>query len=114
MTMPTHDCRNTLRIAALLEAGDIDAALESGLMEARPCPACDASATEDLRAAQHRLANAWAARERHRAREARLQRIASERASRHATPQAQQQSLPPAAAAILARAKAKAAQHGQQ
>lgn len=128
---------DTLRasLLALLRAGDLDAALEAGLM------AYPVSATADdapIRAAQERLRTAWDARERHRARDARLARQAAERAARRAaarpdgapstaatpalaanaaageragspggTPAAP--ALPPAAAAALARARARAA-----
>ncbi|WP_242112130.1 hypothetical protein [Luteimonas aquatica] len=106
------------RLAALLEADAVDAALDAGLMRHVPCPACEAA---DVRAAQEsariveecrRLSGAWAARERHRAREARLRRREAERAAKLAPAidaQARSSSLPSAAAAALARAKAKAA-----
>lgn len=62
--------------------------------------------------AQQQLQRAWAARERYRQREQRLARRAAERDARRAplpTPEIQKPALPSAAAAILARAKAKAA-----
>lgn len=116
------------RLLALVDAGEVDAALQAGLMD---YPA-SATAPEDapLRAMQARLHTAWDARARHRARAARLARIAGEReARRHAsgvatTPApatagvaaqtatavtATAPSLPPAAAAALARARARAA-----
>ncbi|WP_369944114.1 hypothetical protein [Xanthomonas medicagonis] len=99
---------------------DLDAAIDGGLMD------YVGSADDDrldpvyphlraqLLATQQRLRAAWAARERYRARAARLARRAAARARRAppahaptATP-----ALPPAAAAILARAKAKAAARG--
>lgn len=119
------------RLCALLQAGDVDAALQAGLMR---YPASPGAADAPIRAAQEQLRNAWAARERHRARDARLARQAAERAARRAarategstpataTPapaagaapatspvHAAAASLPPAAAAALARARAKAA-----
>ncbi|GAB2501329.1 hypothetical protein GCM10027084_14450 [Pseudoxanthomonas sangjuensis] len=109
-----HDCRLGERLAQLLDADDVDAAIEAGLVAFAPCPACDEVVAAKIVDAQARLAKAWAARERYRAREARLARIAAERAARRSPPQAQKSSLPPAAAAVLARAKAKAAQRGDQ
>lgn len=115
------DCKQAMRLAALLDAGDVDAALDAGLVEFSAWANCDADAARKIRAAQAKLANAWAARERFRARERRLQRIAAERAARRAPPaQAQHASMKPAsalpasAAAILERAKARAAQKSQQ
>jgi len=110
-----HDCRLGQRLARLLDADDVDAAIEAGLMAFAPCPACDEAIAARLGEARDRLAKAWAARERHRAREARLTRIAAERAARRAPApaQAQKSALPPAAAAVLARAKAKAARRSE-
>ncbi|WP_028915381.1 MULTISPECIES: hypothetical protein [Pseudoxanthomonas] len=101
------------RLLALLADGDLDAALQAGLMDYPASPA----AAEDapLLAAQQRLRTAWAARERHRARAARLERIAAEREARRraaavpADAPASNPALPPAAAAALARARARAA-----
>lgn len=69
-----------LRLLALLDAGDLDAALQAGLMD---YPAV-AGEPEDaaLLAAQSQLRAAWAARERHRARDQRLARLADERQAR--------------------------------
>lgn len=106
------------RLLALLDAGDLDAALQAGLMRYL---AGDGSEDALLRAAQAQLHAAWAARERHRARSERLARQARERAARRSaaaipataataiapSPSAAG-SLPPAAAAALARARAKA------
>lgn len=106
-------------LAALLRADDMDAAIEAGLMDFVPCPRCveagaPADACSRVAAAQQRLRVAWDARERHRARAARLQRRAAEKAARRAAPPAsttgpRKPALPPAAAAALARAKARAA-----
>ena len=95
-------------------ADDLDGALALGLMEY--CPeqhdAVDPAVTATLLAAQQRLQTAWAARQRYQARTARLQRRAAERDARRApapTPaQPAAPALPPLAAAILAREKAKA------
>ena len=113
------------RLLALLEAGDLDAALQAGLMRYL---AGDGPGDASLRAAQEQLRTAWAARERHHARAGRLERQAHERAARRtaaASPMAtvasttvpvpapadaaRSATLPPAAAAALARARAKAA-----
>ncbi|WP_226469969.1 hypothetical protein [Luteimonas panaciterrae] len=107
------------RLIRLLDTDDVDAAIDAGLMQYVPCPACDsndAQAALDsarIRATQRRLTDAWAARDRYHARNARLQRREAERAARRAPARAHADprtpSLPPAAAAALARAKAKAA-----
>ena len=97
-------------------AGDLDAAIETGLMEFQPC-ACAGDATAAVMQAQQRLRKAWAARERYRQRQARLARRAAEREARRVkvsdvadnVPTARP-ALPTSAAAILARAKAKAAE----
>jgi hypothetical protein len=105
------------RLAALLRDDDVDAAIEAGLMAFTACPECArrddrADANARIAAAQQRLRNAWDARDRHRARMARLRRRADERAARRAGPaqtDAGKPALPPAAAAALARARARAA-----
>lgn len=95
---------------------DLDAALDAGLMDYVPQPG-DAALDPQrpdlprrLAQAQQRLRDAWAARERHRARAARLARRAAEREARRAPPPVPDRTpaLPAAAAAILARAQAKA------
>ncbi len=95
----------------------LDAALDAGLMDYQP-QAGDAALDplhpelpQRLQQAQEQLRTAWAARERHRARAARLARRAAEREARRAPAPAanSKPALPSAAAAILARAKAKAA-----
>lgn len=117
----THYCRQSPSALLLFEqvsADDVDAAIENGLMEFVDCPACragdpDYAAMADvLVATRDRLAQAWAARERYRARNARLSRRAAERDARRtaAANAGKRPSLPAAAAAILARAKAKAAE----
>ena len=119
------------RLLSLLHAGDVDAALQAGLM-AYPVSAVAADAP--IRAMQDRLRAAWEARERHRARDARLARHAAGRAARRAAPPDRTPggtavaastpapaatpgttaspgppALPPAAAAALARARGRAA-----
>lgn len=109
-------------IFARLQAGDLDGALQAGLMAYRP-GAADSSLLAGhpelparLEQAQRQLQQAWAARERHRARAVRLARRDAERDARRAPPPApdQKPALPAAAAAILARAKARAAGAGHR
>lgn len=105
-----------LRLLALLHEDDLDGALEAGLMDY--AARADDPADAPLLAAQRRLRSAWAARERHRARAARLARIAAEREARRraavpaagAPGAAAAPPLPPAAAAALARARARLAE----
>jgi len=80
-----------------------------------PCPDCDPELAMKLIDARQALSRAWAARDRYLARNARLARRAVERDARRAPVIAERKSaLPPAAAAILARAKARAAERGRQ
>ncbi|WP_282270949.1 hypothetical protein [Stenotrophomonas sp. PS02298] len=97
---------------------DLDTALHAGLMEYLPQPGdelldpAQPQLPRLLTQAQQQLRTAWAARERHRARAARLERRDAERQARRAPPPAadSKPALPSAAAAILARAKARAAE----
>ncbi|MCC4620051.1 hypothetical protein LL965_08090 [Xanthomonas cassavae CFBP 4642] len=101
-----------------VQADDLDRALALGLMDYQPTPQQDdtdatpADVVAALLAAQQRLRTAWAARERYSQRAARLQLRAAEREARRAPAPAPSQAavpaLPPLAATILARAKAKA------
>jgi hypothetical protein len=112
-----------LQLLRWLLEDDLDAALDGGLMayagdaeDDRLDPA-HPQLRAQLLAAQQRLRQAWAARERYRARSARLARRAAARQARSTPPAAilaAAPALPPAAAAILARAKAKAAARGPQ
>lgn len=106
-----HECVHGEQLSEWLQADDIDAAIQAGLMEYHPCAACDAIKRACIIDAQQRLASAWAARDRYLARQARLARRAAERDLKRAAmaPAHARQPLPAAAAAILARAKAKAA-----
>lgn len=107
----SHDCAHGIALLRRVQADDLDAALDAGLMEFAPCPGCDAGLTARILETQRNLSNAWAARERYRARNARLARRAAERAEgRMAMAPEKKSALPPSAAAILARAKAKAAE----
>ena len=110
-----HDCLQAIALSRRLMADDLDAALDAGLMAFVPCPACDAGAAAQLQEAQRKIADAWAARERYRARNARLARLAAEREARRARSQvATRTALPPPVAAVLARAKARAAERGSK
>lgn len=118
------------RLIALVQDADLDAAIDAGLIEFAPCPLPCCADAGPLLAAQAQLRTAWAARERHRGRQARLQRRADERQAKRSTasapaastpdndraadapstaPLSARPALPASAAAILARAKAKAA-----
>lgn len=103
------------RLLAHVQADDLDAALQAGLMDYVPVAADggrDPTAlAEPLLAAQQALRRAWEARERYRARAVRLARREAERDARRAPAPApdHKPALPSAAAAILARAKARAA-----
>jgi len=98
---------------------DLDSAISAGLMDyyAQPDHAhLDAhwpQLPQLLLQAQQRLAKAWAARQRYRARQARLQHRAQQRQLQRASVSpavvSNKPVLPTAAAAILARAKARAA-----
>ena len=109
---PLCNCTETHQAHAILAAlrdDDIDAAIERGLLDAVPCPDCNADCASQLIAARDARLRALAARERFRAREARLARRAAERDAARTNAARQPAALPPAAAAALARAKAKAA-----
>ena len=109
-----HECAHATQLMHLLQADDLDTALQAGLMAFKPCPACDVLPAATVLAAQQRLRTAWAARERYRARNARLaQRTAAREAKRKQDAPEKRSALPPAAAAILARAKARAAESGK-
>ena len=94
-------------VANALAVDDLDHALDIGLLELRPCPACTPGCRQSILEAAAARRFALAARERYRAREARLVQRAAERAARRRPPAPT--ALPPAAAAALARAKARAA-----
>lgn len=103
-------------IASALAEDDLDRAIETGLFEAAPCAGCDDACNARVMTARDTRLAALAARERYRARQARLQRRMEERAAARiaaapapATPEATP-ALPSAAAAALARAKARAAE----
>ena len=103
-------------IAHALATDDLDQAIELGLLLDPPlaCGNCSAQCTRLMHDARAARLSALAARERFRARNARLERRARERAEQR-TPSApvtqttSAPALPSAAAAALARARAKAA-----
>lgn len=107
----------THAIVAALATDDLDAAVDAGLLEATPCEGCSDACNALLIAARDTRRRALAARERYRARQARLQRRAQARvaarapaAGATAAPAATPgPALPAAAAAALERAKARAA-----
>jgi hypothetical protein len=109
----------THALLAALREDDPDRALELGLLDPSiACPGCSDACQAVIGAARLQREGALAARERHYARNARLERRQRERAERRkpatttaATPAP---TLPPAAAAALARAKARAAGHGRR
>ncbi|MEF9978184.1 MAG: hypothetical protein RR834_06775 [Thermomonas sp.] len=95
----------------MLVADDIDTAIEQGLLDATACAACDAGCNARLIAARDERRLALLARDRHRARAARLQRRKAERDAARtppATSASTTPALPVAAADALARALAKA------
>ena len=101
-------------IVAALVDDDVDAAIDLGLLDAAPCDACAPACRAALIDARENRLRAFAARQRFRARNARLQRRAEARAAARTPAPARvadepKPALPPAAAAALARAKAKAA-----
>lgn len=117
---PACACRDPLgtaahAIMAALVVDDLDKAIDLGLLETGACPSCESSCTDALNAARETRLRALAARERYRARNARLQRRAEELRSKRAAAATaagegpKTPALPAAAAAALARAKAKAA-----
>ena len=103
----------THAVVAALGDDDADLAIESGLLTSDPCASCSPDCRANLLAAREARLGALAARDRYRARAARLQRRAEERAERRKpavtpSPAAAKPSLPAAAAAALARAQARA------
>ena len=123
--MQPGDAPDPALLLALLRSDELDAALDAGLMalDVEAAGGLDPASRALLAGAQQRLRAAWDARERHRARAARLARHAAERERRRAAPAtvdsqpgpaantapaAPAQPLPAAAAAALARARARA------
>jgi hypothetical protein len=105
------------RIVDALALDDMDGAIDAGLLATDACPGCAPACASALAAARDGRRGALAARDRFRARQARLLRRRQERLARRApvddamsSPRA---SLPPAAAAALQRALAKASGRGR-
>lgn len=102
------------RLLRLLDRDDLDAAIEAGLADVDPEALAPLSSADRARLeqARQRLLQAWAARARHRARNARLARRAEALRERRAGAAAAtgplRADLPPAAAAALARARQRA------
>ena len=100
-------------IAAAVAADDIDQAIELGLLDHAACANCAPQCAERVRHARDARLSALAARERYRARQARLQRRAeallAKRSAAAPETTAKAAGLPTAAAAALDRAKARAA-----
>lgn len=116
--MSPSETASPAQLLALILDDQWDVALAAGLMDYVPQPGDEQLVSDHpelplrLQKAQQQLQCAWAARERYRQRQRRLARRAAERDARRApppTPEIQKPALPSAAAAILARAKAKAA-----
>ncbi|MGH8078858.1 MAG: hypothetical protein ACREPE_16280 [Lysobacter sp.] len=101
-----------------MRAGDLDRAIAAGLLDCDGCAGCSTACTEVLLAARDTRLAALAARERYRARDTRLRRRAAELAAKRAPALSidapltvtARPTLPPAAAAALARAQARAAE----
>lgn len=115
MTTPCPTCSDgALRaLDAALAEDDLDRAIALGLLQweaVEPCAAC-AAAVQRVTTARDARLRALAARERYRARAARLTARAEARDRRRAAAQAVPgaPALPPSAADVLARAKARAA-----
>ena len=109
-------CDHARSLRAHLAADDIDAAIAAGLMAFQPC-VCAGHDAVPVMQAQQRLRMAWDARARYRQRQIRLARRAAERDARRlkvaevtGATEVPRPALPTGAAAILARAKAKAAE----
>lgn len=104
-------------VQAALAEDDLDRALALGLLNVGACSDCDPACMIALLTAREMRIRALAARERFRAREARLARRRNQRSERRidaaaaGTAAPTTAPLPAAAAAALARAKAKAASH---
>lgn len=124
MVAPCPDCGCTAAdagahaIRAALLVGDVDRAIEQGLLDTRGCAHCSPGCTASLLSARDARHDALAARERFRARAERLQRRVDARQSARAIPAIaaatpSMPALPAAAAAALARARAKAAGQGE-
>ncbi|HSD17918.1 MAG TPA: hypothetical protein VLC71_11755 [Thermomonas sp.] len=105
------DDRGAHALLGMLACDDLDAAIARGLLDAQPCAGCGNDCNARLITARDGRRVALAARERHRARAARLQRRKAERETARTPPATASNAaaaLPVAAADALARALAKA------
>jgi hypothetical protein len=94
---------------AALQSDDVDRAIDAGLLETDGCTSCRPDCTAQLLAERDARRVALDARERFRARQRRLaERAAQREAARRVKPVAGTPALPASAAAVLARALAKA------
>jgi len=105
------------RMVAALATDDVDGAMDAGLLATDGCNGCSSECAMSLAAAREGRRAALAARDRFRAREARLLRRQRERLAKRApastASSAAASSLPPAAAAALQRALGRAAGRGR-
>jgi hypothetical protein len=102
MTCPVCGCTHAdpaHAIAQALQADDLDAALQLGLLDAAPCAGCDAACTARLVEVRDARRFALAARERHRARDA-APAAAQGRTRGRASPQGSQRRGPGARVAV--------------
>ncbi len=103
----------THAIAGAVAADDLDLAIELGLLDHAPCAHCAPACVALPQRARDARLRALAARERYRARQARLERrneaLQTKRMAAAPAAAAKAAGLPTAAAAALARAKARAA-----
>ncbi len=107
----------THAVLAALAMDDLDRALASGLLDCNVCVGCSEACNAQLVAARDARLCALTARERYRARTARLQQRVLERDARRVPTipsTGAEKALPPAAAAALARAKARATERGSR
>jgi hypothetical protein len=103
-----HSCARGEWLCQRVDDDQLDAAIEAGLMQFVPCAACGSRASRVLCEAQDRLRQAWEARDRHLARNARLAARAETKAAERGSSQGGGPGLSSAAAAALERARAKA------
>lgn len=118
MNTNAPDC--AIQIGRCLAEDDWDQAIRLGLMTYQLCDELTANTSpltaelnHRLRVAQQHFQQTWAARERHRRRLRRLQRLA-QYTQLACTSHLRGQSLPPLAQALLVKAKAKAKRFADQ
>lgn len=99
----------THALMGALRRDDLDRALDLGLLGEACCAACSVECRTVLQSSRRERLAALSARARYRARALRLEQRAARGVAEPAPGKRDAPSLPPAAAAALARAKAKAA-----